>query len=79
MKPSGQHSLWRQRSRLPGEVKKNGLGDFLGQSVFATHTPQGNRVNQRNMALDQFLERSFTAAFRISSKPVSITIHSSIL
>ena len=64
VQPGGQNGIRLQSGGVPRQVAENGLGHFL-RELRRTHVPEGHRIYQVQMAMDQRGKRFFGAPTRV--------------
>ena len=65
VQPSAQHDVFGKRASLACEVHEDGLGDVLREMRVAIDQPHCCRIDEVDVARDQFVEGRFRAVLNI--------------
>ncbi len=68
VQPAAEHDLLGKCSREPRQIGENHLRDVLGTVRIAIHQPQRRRINQINVARDQFAKGVFGSVRNVIRK-----------
>ena len=66
VQPATEHHVLRQRPRLGRQRHEHGLGHVLSRLRIPADQPEGGRIDQVEVAADEFPEGGFRAGPRVS-------------
>ena len=77
VEPAGEQLPSQQGTGFPGQINKHGLGHVLGQGSVAVSLTQCRRIDQRQMAANQFRKGRLGTTLGVLAQEFGIFTHSS--
>jgi hypothetical protein len=75
VQPRGQDGVSGEGGRFPCHIREDHLGYFLGTVVVSVHLPKRSRIDEIDMAPDQFRERGLGTVCGVAAEKFCVICH----